>query len=283
MGEAEQKVWAQATHNQVTAYLFESQFILLICNLIILCANTESIWYFRMDKDCEEYLYSTRTKRRRVKATVDNHLREMEQNLCSLEVEVDDECPDVMASIANVRELMIEHPHWELPLSQPDSSEQATNESCVAAFASPAESHSINFITMNNNTNTIETDDKSFVDSSSYDSSCSDDEQYPLRSELAEWAGIFNISHTALSGLLSILQKAGVDVPKDPRTLLATPKHTDIRAIAGGSYHYFGVVNVVRQKLSLFSECKRNKFSYSISILMGSLCPIVHLSTYGQY
>ena len=209
-----------------------------------------------MDKDCEDYLYCARTKRRKVKAMVDNHLREIEQNLCSLEAEVD-ECPDTIASIVNVGERLIEQPCQEHRLSLSDSLDQATSASNVASFACPTEPDSIDLITMDSDTNIniIEMDDISFVDSSNNDSS-SDDEQYPLRSELAEWAGTFNISHAALSGLLSILQKAGVDVPKDPRTLLATPKHTDVVAVAGGSYHYFGVANVVRQRLSLFSECK---------------------------
>lgn len=128
-----------------------------------------------MDKDCEDYPYCARTKRRKVKAMVDNHLREIEQNLCSLEAEVD-ECPDIMASMANVGELLIEQPCQEHPLSLSDSLEQATSASNVASFACSTEPDSIDLITMDSDTNINinEMDDISFVDSSSYDSSSDD-------------------------------------------------------------------------------------------------------------
>ena len=137
------------------------------------------------------------------------------------------------------------------PPPKPTLTEQATRASCVAC---PTDNIDLSII--DSNTNSTDMDDRSFGDNSNYDSSSSDDDDYPLRSQLAQWAGTFNISHTALYGLLSFLQKAGVDVPKDPRMLLATPKHTDVVAIAGGSYYYFGVANVVRQKMTSFSGCE---------------------------
>jgi hypothetical protein len=68
---------------------------------------------------------------------------------------------------------------------------------------------------------------------------------YPIRSQLAQWAMAFNVFHVALSGLLTILQANGVDVPKDARTLLSTSQTTDMKSIAGGSYHHRGIAHAI--------------------------------------
>jgi hypothetical protein len=76
-----------------------------------------------------------------------------------------------------------------------------------------------------------------------------------LRTRLAEWAVMFNISHAALSALLCILRQVDLDLPKDARTLLLTPKcNTDIKCIEGGSYHYFGIVSSICHQLETMSS-----------------------------
>lgn len=64
-----------------------------------------------------------------------------------------------------------------------------------------------------------------------------------LRSSLADWAIEFGISLIALSALLSILTRHHPFLPKDGRTLLKTKTKYNIENLAGGTFHYFGVVN----------------------------------------
>lgn len=77
---------------------------------------------------------------------------------------------------------------------------------------------------------------------------------YHMSSELAKWAVDFKISHSAINSLVEILRKHHPSLPKDARTLLSTPRHYDIKQVAGGSYHYFGVeaslVKVLSHKLT---------------------------------
>ena len=62
---------------------------------------------------------------------------------------------------------------------------------------------------------------------------------------LATWAANFNIQHVALSELLKILNKHGMDVPNDPRTLLSTPKDLSEKDMCGGKYIYIGVAKTL--------------------------------------
>lgn len=80
-------------------------------------------------------------------------------------------------------------------------------------------------------------------DDEGMDEACAPD----LKEKLAGWALEFNISHRALGSLLNILNsnKVLVDLPQDPRTLLATPRCTEIQPMSGGSYCYLGVANSV--------------------------------------
>ena len=46
----------------------------------------------------------------------------------------------------------------------------------------------------------------------------------------------------AISSLLPILRIFHPSLPKDPRTILKTPRSSNVRAIEGGSYYHFGIV-----------------------------------------
>jgi hypothetical protein len=75
-----------------------------------------------------------------------------------------------------------------------------------------------------------------------------------LKSRLADWAVSFNVSQSAVSALLTILKDCDLDLQKDARTLLATPRdNTEVKCIAGGSYYYFGVANSLRCQLKALS------------------------------
>lgn len=64
-----------------------------------------------------------------------------------------------------------------------------------------------------------------------------------LRSELSSWATKTHLPRDPTNELLSILRKYGMDVPKDSRTLLKTPRNVDVLNKCGGSYYYLGIRN----------------------------------------
>lgn len=71
----------------------------------------------------------------------------------------------------------------------------------------------------------------------------SDDEPEETWSDfLTEWAVTHQIKKDALNALLKgMLKKDVKSIPLDARTLLATPKHVDIKKIAGGQYWHRGL------------------------------------------
>lgn len=63
-----------------------------------------------------------------------------------------------------------------------------------------------------------------------------------LTSVLRQWVNENNITHIAVKNLLNILNPfVNQYLPKDPRTLLGTPKSTNIRNIGSGTYSHLGV------------------------------------------
>ncbi|KAK0147354.1 hypothetical protein N1851_013217 [Merluccius polli] len=76
----------------------------------------------------------------------------------------------------------------------------------------------------------LQLDFDSVVDDSDEDPTCDFTEGEPhsdAKRKLAEWAANRQVSHSALSELLAILLELGLDVPKDPRTLLGTVKECE--------------------------------------------------------
>ena len=66
---------------------------------------------------------------------------------------------------------------------------------------------------------------------------------------LSKWAVENGITHNAIGSLLGILRNFHSELPKDPRTLLATGKVVGIKSIAGGSYYHFGIADAITEKL----------------------------------
>jgi hypothetical protein len=62
---------------------------------------------------------------------------------------------------------------------------------------------------------------------------------------LSEWTSNYNITHSALDGLLAILQKHSCfsNMPRDSRTILQTKSidNTRMRIIGSGKYYHFGL------------------------------------------
>ena len=71
-----------------------------------------------------------------------------------------------------------------------------------------------------------------------------------IRDDWSEWAITFNVPHATLSALLTILRRSDIDLPKDHRTLLSTPRLCDVKSLAGGTYCHIGVANGIHSTLS---------------------------------
>lgn len=74
------------------------------------------------------------------------------------------------------------------------------------------------------------------------DSDDSDDaESSSVVGQICDWAKKHNITHAALNDLLSVLREKVPDLPRDARTLLATPRVSPIRQLSNGEYVHFGL------------------------------------------
>ncbi|KAK5647815.1 hypothetical protein RI129_002707 [Pyrocoelia pectoralis] len=90
-------------------------------------------------------------------------------------------------------------------------------------------------------------------------SSSSEDELavYPNTREefkqgLSHWAVDYNVRHNCLGALLSHLRKfTNCDLPKDPRTLLSTPRSTAVTTVYGGEYIHIGLQPALRNMLQI--------------------------------
>lgn len=85
------------------------------------------------------------------------------------------------------------------------------------------------------------------VPKTSYCSSLSSSKHLPMNEFLAHWAVEFNISHSAVNGLLKALKEHTCfnNLPVDSRTLLKIPCNIskEIRIVKPGLYHHFGLAN----------------------------------------
>ena len=82
----------------------------------------------------------------------------------------------------------------------------------------------------------------------------SDEEEDPITSKLASWACRNDITRTALNELLQILRNHGhLNLPKDARTVLKTPRSVKVLNKAGGDYVYLGIEAGILRTLSDFS------------------------------
>ena len=82
-----------------------------------------------------------------------------------------------------------------------------------------------------------------------------------LAYDLGKWASTFNIPHNAVKDLLCKLHPSHPMLPKDPRTLLKTKTEYEVRNVAGGSYHHFGL------EKSLLTEIQSYEFPIDITAL----------------
>lgn len=80
---------------------------------------------------------------------------------------------------------------------------------------------------------------------------------------LASWAVEENISQTSLRSLLRGIKKYTCDkchcnIPSDPRTLLGTPRITDVKNCAGGEYYHFSLLKSIENSFSFLPKNLNN-------------------------
>ena len=193
---------------------------------------------------------SDRTKRRRVKARVDEHMK-----LCIPESDTHDYCTFSSTethSLGLVPQSHCLHGNKELFNTSSVGPGSAEDESIAEQdifdddLCSPCISDSDN-----------DSDDN-------FDTDIVDKDVY-LSHGLAAWASDFIIPHVALAMLLAVLRALHPHLPKDPRTLLGTAKQYQVQSISGGSYYHFGIAASIKKAISVV-EISGHKDSQSIAM-----------------
>ncbi|KYM97060.1 hypothetical protein ALC62_12261 [Cyphomyrmex costatus] len=96
--------------------------------------------------------------------------------------------------------------------------------------------------------------------------------QDQLIKDIASWAIMFNIFHVALMALLVILRKyTRYTFPKDPRTLLKTPRHTAVVEMGLEQYCHFGLRNALEKMLDEYKVLGQIPTSVDIFINIDGL------------
>ena len=219
---------------------------------------------------------SDRTKRRRVKARVDEHMK-----LCRPS-SLNNENASPCSTRATVQ-IPLEH---GIP-------ESDTHNDCT--FSS-TETHSLGLVPQSHclhgnkelfNTSSVgpgSAEDESIAEQDIFDDDlCSPcisdsdndsddnfdtdivDKDVYLSHGLAAWASDFNIPHVALAMLLALLRALHPHLPKNPRTLLGTAKQYQVQSISGGSYYHFGIAASIKKAISVV-EVSGHKDSQSIAM-----------------
>jgi len=86
-----------------------------------------------------------------------------------------------------------------------------------------------------------------------------------LLDELGGWATKHRLSRESVNNLLLILRNNGIDVPKDSRTLVKTPKYVqEVTNKCGGMYCYIGVEKGVKQAVEYLPEFDEIRLSINI-------------------
>jgi hypothetical protein len=112
-----------------------------------------------------------------------------------------------------------------------------------------------------------ECETKSYSDTSESSSSEASTSEFDIKESLCNWCSSYNISHSATSDLLQILRCAGLQLPKDPRSLLHTPNSIQLQHISGGDYYHCGIENgiaILLQHHDLSNICDKILINISI-------------------
>jgi len=188
--------------------------------------------------------YSERTKRRKISAKVEEHLRLLENESMIDDLvahESDKECP---------LDDLLEHTESE---DSTDTFYDACDQNCFESNDLEEDFFSDSFYDFNLSS-FDDLDSENWMpgdmpgcdsDSDLHGDECSDMEEDNNNDSLglAEWAAEFNIPQTALSALLKILRRKGLDIPMDGRTLMSTDRSCSVANMSGGSYYQIQILS----------------------------------------
>lgn len=86
-----------------------------------------------------------------------------------------------------------------------------------------------------------------------------------MRNDLHDWALKHNIPHTAVKDLLATLNKNGIEnLPKDPRTLLMTPRMVSIQQMGGGEYWHYGLAKSIQNAFGSIQDSTHISLSFNM-------------------
>lgn len=87
-----------------------------------------------------------------------------------------------------------------------------------------------------------------------------------LQSSLADWAVSFGISLIALSALLSSLKIYHPSLPKDGPMLLITKTSYNVTSVAGGVFHYRGILNSFEKILDIVWSSVPDRHAFKLQL-----------------
>lgn len=91
----------------------------------------------------------------------------------------------------------------------------------------------------------ISTDQTNFDSDSNVELDESIDIAIDMKNKLREWVNTYNVTRNSTTSLLHILKPVLPFLPIDFRTLMYTPRHTEIVKLNNGNMHYFGIKNAI--------------------------------------
>lgn len=98
-----------------------------------------------------------------------------------------------------------------------------------------------------------------------------------LREKLQQWVLDNNVTKNSVNSLLMVLKSEGLDLPKDVRTLMNTPRSHNIINMNPGTYIHFGLKKMLSIILQFNIKYLRNLDEISISFNIDGL-PLAHSS-----
>ena len=87
-----------------------------------------------------------------------------------------------------------------------------------------------------------------------------------LSEQLASWACKHSHTRASVNELLDMLRKQGMELPKDARTLMHTPRTISVTDKCGGQYSYFGIGPGLQRMLSKNVSYKDNFDSIALQV-----------------
>lgn len=139
----------------------------------------------------------------------------------------------------------------------------------------------------------IESDQENIIDSDNIPALVNTCDNLSLNKDLQMFIIEYNISHNAANKLLHILRKhSHIELPKDIRSLVHTPKSAsiNIKCVSGGHYIHFGLSSGLKRSIqTYYNFIKTNEIKLNINIdglpiskssnsqlwpIMASLCEI---------